>query len=102
VVVFSLILAIIRSKLKSIVFGFIPFLLPFVKPTLPYITGFLFLLTVFVIGYIKGGSVCEVKHAQAAAIVAQQTNTIHDEIEKKVMSLKDKALNKRLNKWLRD
>lgn len=59
-------------------------------------------LSIFVIGYVKGGSVCEVKHAQATATAVQQSNTIHAETKEKVMGLSDKALNKRLKQWLRD
>lgn len=65
---------------------------------LPYIGGLLAIV----------GVLATVRHAGVVAEQNKQTKAaikgvkVHDEIEKKVMGLRDSELDKRLSKWMRD
>ncbi len=72
------------------------------KPFLPYIAIALLLVGIYTVGHIKGTSSCEIKNAKAQETAAEKDIQNHDNIEKKIMSLPDSDLDKRLARWLRD
>lgn len=77
-------------------------LMLFLRPFIPYIAAVLLLVGIFAVGYIKGDSSCEVKHAKGVSVAIQKGVEKHEKIKKQVMALPDADLNKRLLKWLRE